>query len=128
AAAVLDQAWHLVGADDDVADAAAVERAALADAGRDRPLGAPRYSTTYFAHVFAGGYDAGYYSYIWSEVPGADIMAWFEERGGATRENGERYRRGILRPGGSRDPGESVRALLGRDPEIGPLLARRGLV
>jgi peptidyl-dipeptidase Dcp len=127
AAAVLDQAWHLVGADDDVTDAAEFERAALADAGLDDPLVPPRYSTTYFAHVFAGGYDAGYYSYVWSEVPGADIMAWFEGRGGATRENGDRYRREILAPGGSRDPGESVRALLGRDPEIGPLLARRGL-
>ena len=128
AAAVLDQAWHLVGADDDVTDAAAFERAALAEAGLDDPLVPPRYSTTYFAHVFAGGYDAGYYSYVWSEVPGADIMAWFEGRGGATRENGDRYRREILAPGGSRDPGDSVRALLGRDPEIGPLLARRGLV
>ena len=128
AAAVLDQAWHLVGADDDVTDAAAFEGAALADAGLDDPLVPPRYSTTYFAHVFAGGYDAGYYSYIWSEVPGADIMSWFEGHGGATRENGDRYRREILAPGGSRDPGDSVRALLGRDPEIGPLLARRGLV
>lgn len=127
ASAVLDQAWHLVGADDDVTDVAAFERAALAEAGLDDPLVPPRYSTTYFAHVFAGGYDAGYYSYVWSEVPGADVMAWFEGRGGATRENGDRYRREILAPGGSRDPGESVRALLGRDPEIGPLLARRGL-
>ncbi|RZS66241.1 peptidyl-dipeptidase Dcp [Agromyces ramosus] len=127
ASAVLDQAWHLVGPDDDVTDVAAFERAALAEAGLEDPLVPPRYSTTYFAHVFAGGYDAGYYSYVWSEVPGADVMAWFEGRGGATRENGDRYRREILAPGGSRDPGESVRALLGRDPEIGPLLARRGL-
>ena len=127
AAAALDQAWHRIGSDEQVTDVAAFEHEALVAAGLHDPLVPPRYSSTYFAHVFAGGYDAGYYSYIWSEVPGADVMAWFEERGGATRENGDRYRREILAPGGSRDPGESIRALLGREPSIGPLLARRGL-
>ncbi|KRE23543.1 M3 family metallopeptidase [Agromyces sp. Soil535] len=127
AAAVLDQAWHRLDAETAVTDVAAFEGAALADAGLDDPLVPPRYASTYFAHVFAGGYDAGYYSYIWSEVPGADIMTWFEERGGATRENGDRYRREILAPGGSRDPGEAISALLGRAPSIEPLLARRGL-
>ena len=127
AAAALDQAWHRIGGDDQVTDVASFEHEALVAAGLHDPLVPPRYASTYFAHVFAGGYDAGYYSYIWSEVPGADVMAWFEERGGATRENGDRYRREILAPGGSRDPGESIRALLGREPSIGPLLARRGL-
>jgi peptidyl-dipeptidase Dcp len=129
AAAVLDQAWHRLSPAeaDTVADVAEFESAALAAAGLDDPLVPPRYSSTYFAHVFAGGYDAGYYSYIWSEVPGADIMAWFEANGGATRENGERYRAEILAPGGSRDPRESIRRLLGREPEIGALLERRGL-
>ena len=108
-------------------DAAAFERTALAAAGLDDPLVPPRYSSAYFAHVFAGGYDAGYYSYIWSEVPGADVMEWFERNGGATRGNGDRYRREVLEPGGSRDPGDSIRALLGREPSIEPLLRRRGL-
>ena len=80
-------------------DVAAFERDALAAAGLDDPLVPPRYSSTYFAHIFAGGYDAGYYSYIWSEVAGADIMAWFEANGGATRENGDRFRAEILAPG-----------------------------
>lgn len=127
AAAVLDLAWHRIDENDQVTDAAAFERDALADAGLDDPLVPPRYSSAYFAHVFAGGYDAGYYSYIWSEVPGADVMEWFEQHGGATRENGERYRREVLAPGGSRDPGASIRALLGREPSIEPLLRRRGL-
>ncbi|MFE6255502.1 M3 family metallopeptidase [Agromyces sp. NPDC057865] len=128
AAAVLDQAWHRLGAEDEeVTDVAAFEHAALAAAGLDDPLVPPRYSSTYFAHVFAGGYDAGYYSYIWSEVPGADVMEWFERNGGATRENGDRYRREVLEPGGSRDPGESIRGLLGREPSIDALLRRRGL-
>lgn len=126
-AAVLDQAWHLIGSEAQVTDAAAFERSALAAAGLDDPLVPPRYSSAYFAHVFAGGYDAGYYSYIWSEVPGADVMEWFERNGGATRGNGDRYRREVLEPGGSRDPGDSIRALLGREPSIEPLLRRRGL-
>ena len=106
AAAVLDQAWHRSrrrrrrGRPMSRRSSAT----ALAAAGLDDPLVPPRYSSTYFAHVFAGGYDAGYYSYIWSEVPGADIMAWFEAHGGATRENGDRFRAEILAPGGSRDP------------------------
>ncbi len=127
AAAALDQAWHRISGDEQLTDVATFEHEALVAAGLHDPLVPPRYASTYFAHVFAGGYDAGYYSYIWSEVPGADVMAWFEERGGATRENGDRYRGEILAPGGSRDPGESIRALLGREPSIGPLLARRGL-
>jgi peptidyl-dipeptidase Dcp len=131
AAAILDQAWHRLDAGTAAAlapaDVAEFERAALDAAGLADPLLPPRYSSGYFAHVFAGGYDAGYYSYVWSEVPGADIMAWFEEHGGATRENGDRFRAEILGPGGSRDPRESVRAFLGREPRIDALLARRGL-
>lgn len=129
AAAVLDQAWHRITVEDAaaVADVADFEHAALAAAGLDDPLVPPRYSSTYFAHAFAGGYDAGYYSYIWSEVPGADIMSWFEANGGATRENGDRFRSEILAPGGSRDPRVSITALLGREPSIDPLLQRRGL-
>ncbi|MGW9631702.1 M3 family metallopeptidase [Agromyces sp. NPDC055520] len=132
AAAVLDQAWHRLSpaeaaAVGDTEDVAEFEHRALAAVGLDDPLVPPRYSSTYFAHVFAGGYDAGYYSYVWSEVPGADIMEWFEANGGATRANGERYRAEILAPGGSRDPRESIRRLLGREPSIEPLLRRRGL-
>ncbi|KRC62827.1 hypothetical protein ASE14_03170 [Agromyces sp. Root81] len=129
AAAVLDQAWHRLSPADAAAvtDVADFEHRALAAAGLDAPLVPPRYSSTYFAHVFAGGYDAGYYSYIWSEVPGADIMAWFVANGGATRANGDRYRREILAPGGSRDPRDSIRSLLGREPDIAALLERRGL-
>ncbi|MFD4420023.1 M3 family metallopeptidase [Agromyces sp. NPDC058484] len=130
AAAVLDQAWHRLTADEAeaVTDVAAFERSALANAGLDHPLVPPRYSSTYFAHVFAGGYDAGYYSYLWSEVPGADTVEWFAERGGATRENGERFRRMLLEPGGSIDPLEAYRAFRGRDASVEPLLRSRGLL
>ena len=129
AAAVLDQAWHRLSPEQAsaITDVGTFERTALADAGLDHPLVPPRYSSTYFAHVFAGGYDAGYYSYIWSEVPGADAVEWFDEHGGATRENGERFRRMLLEPGGSVEPLEAYRAFRGRDASIEPLLRSRGL-
>jgi len=92
------------------------------------PAVPPRYRSTYFQHVFAGGYSAAYYGYIWSEVLDADTVEWFRENGGLTRENGERFRRVLLARGGSTDVMDAFRELRGRDPEIGPLLARRGLV
>ncbi|GLI28861.1 peptidyl-dipeptidase Dcp [Agromyces rhizosphaerae] len=127
AAAMLDQAWHRLAADDVVDDVAAFEARALADAGLDDPLVPPRYSSTYFAHTFAGGYSAGYYSYIWSEVLDADTVEWFREHGGLTRENGERFRRRLLGVGGGGDPLEAYRDFRGRDAELEPLLRRRGL-
>ena len=108
-------------------DVAAFERAALAEIGLDNPLVPTRYSSTYFAHVFSGGYSAGYYSYIWSEVLDADTVEWFTENGGLTRENGDRFRSRLLGVGGSKDPLEAYRDFRGRDAEVAPLLARRGL-
>lgn len=127
AAAWLDQAWHRVGAADAVPDVAAFEVAALAEVGLDNPAVPTRYSSTYFAHVFAGGYSAGYYSYIWSEVLDADTVEWFRENGGLTRENGDRFRDRLLGVGGSKDPLAAYRDFRGRDAEITPLLKRRGL-
>ena len=132
AAALLDQAWHTIGIEAWTTDAAptdvvAFEASALAEAGLDNPAVPPRYSTTYFAHTFAGGYDAGYYSYIWSEVLDADTVEWFTENGGLLRENGDRFREFVLGVGGSRDPLEAYREFRGRDAIIDPLLKRRGL-
>ncbi|WP_226532932.1 M3 family metallopeptidase [Microbacterium paraoxydans] len=127
AAAWLDQAWHRLGAEAEVADVAAFEAAALADIGLDDPAVPTRYSSTYFAHVFSGGYSAGYYSYIWSEVLDADTVEWFRENGGLTRGNGDRFRDRLLGVGGSMDPLAAYRDFRGRDAEIEPLLKRRGL-
>ncbi|MEU4015491.1 M3 family metallopeptidase [Microbacterium sp. NPDC028030] len=127
AAAWLDQAWHRVTADEDIDDVAAFEAAALADIGLDDPAVPTRYSSTYFAHVFSGGYSAGYYSYIWSEVLDADTVEWFRENGGLTRANGDRFRERLLGVGGSKDPLEAYRDFRGRDAAIEPLLKRRGL-
>jgi len=127
AAAWLDQALHALPAGESIDDVAAFEAAALADIGLDDPAVPTRYSSAYFAHVFSGGYSAGYYSYIWSEVLDADTVEWFRENGGAQRSNGERFRRRLLGVGGSKDPLEAYRDFRGRDAEIAPLLKRRGL-
>ncbi|MBH0009058.1 M3 family metallopeptidase [Salinibacterium sp. SWN1162] len=128
AAALIDQAWHRIGADDDVTDVAAFEAQALAEVGLDNPAVPPRYSSTYFQHIFANSaYDAGYYSYIWSEVLDADTVEWFTENGGLSRENGDRFRSRLLGVGGSKNPLEAFRDFRGRDAELQPLLTRRGL-
>ncbi|WP_341974429.1 M3 family metallopeptidase [Microbacterium sp. LTA6] len=127
AAAWLDQAWHRVGPSDGAVDVASFEATALADIGLDNPVVPTRYSSTYFAHVFSGGYSAGYYSYIWSEVLDADTVEWFRSNGGLTRENGDRFRQRLLGVGGSMDPLAAYRDFRGRDAEIAPLLKRRGL-
>ncbi|MBF4624080.1 M3 family metallopeptidase [Clavibacter sp. VKM Ac-2872] len=126
-AALLDQAWHRIGVDDVVEDVDAFQADALAAVGLDVPAVLPRYASSYFQHTFAGGYDAGYYSYIWSEVLDADTVEWFRENGGLTRENGDRFRARLLGVGGSKDPLEAYRDFRGRDAVIEPLLVRRGL-
>ena len=130
AAALLDQAWHTLSVDEAAAvtDVAAFEAAALARVGLDNPAVPTRYSSTYFAHTFSGGYDAGYYSYIWSEVLDADTVQWFEQNGGLTRANGDRFRQFVLGLGGAGDPLDAFRKFRGRDARIEPLLERRGLV
>ncbi|GAB2971546.1 M3 family metallopeptidase [Amycolatopsis acidiphila] len=127
AAALLDQAWHGISADDDIDDVARFEAAALEKAGVALRVVPPRYRSTYFAHVFSGGYSAGYYSYIWSEVLDADTVEWFHENGGLTRANGDHFRSTLLSRGGSTDSMAAFRTFRGRDPEITPLLTRRGL-
>ena len=127
AAAMLDQAWHLIDSKTKVTDVAAFEAKALASFGLDNPAVPTRYSSTYFAHTFSSGYDAGYYSYIWSEVLDADTVEWFKENGGMTRANGDRFRQRLLGVGGSKDPLEAFRDFRGRDADIEPLLKRRGL-
>ena len=127
AAALLDQAWHQLRAGDEPVDVDTFEAAALEKAGVAVDTVPPRYRSTYFAHIFAGGYSAGYYSYIWSEVLDADTVEWFVENGGLRRENGDHFRRELLSKGGSVDPMTAFRTFRGRDPRIEPLLERRGL-
>ncbi|THJ67437.1 M3 family metallopeptidase [Arthrobacter echini] len=126
-ATLLDLAWHSIPAGTSIEDPLAFEAAALADAGVDFAPVPPRYRTSYFKHIFAGGYAASYYAYIWSEMLDADTVEWFKSSGGLTRENGEHFRRELLSRGNSVEPLEAFRAFRGRDAELMPLLVRRGL-
>ena len=128
-AAMLDQRWHQVtdAAQIPAADGVmAFEAAALTKDGVNYPPVPPRYRTPYFSHIM-GGYAAGYYAYIWSEVLDADSVEWFKQHGGLTRENGDHFRDTLLSRGGSKDALELFKDFAGRDPWIEPLLERRGL-
>jgi len=126
-ATILDQAWHQLAPSDIPTDALAFEADALRKANVDFPAVPPRYRSTYFSHAFAGGYSAGYYSYIWSEVLDADSVEWMKEHGGLKRENGDWFRQKLLSRGGSDDVMKFFHDFIGRDPYIEPLLKRRGL-
>ena len=130
AAAVLDLAWHSLTSEQAalVNDVEAFEAKALADYGLDFAPVPTRYRSTYFSHIFAGGYSAGYYGYIWSEVLDADTVDWFKENGGLLRKNGDRFRDTLLGRGGSIDSMQMFRNFRGRDSKIEPLLKRRGLL
>jgi peptidyl-dipeptidase Dcp len=127
AATLLDQAWHQLKPNEIPTDVLAFEAEALKKAGVDFPAVPPRYRTAYFSHAFAGGYSAGYYSYIWSEVLDADTVQWIKQHGGMTRENGDRFRQTLLSRGGSEDPLQQFKNFTGGEPDIAPLLERRGL-
>ena len=128
AAAILDLAWHSLPADATVSDVEAFEAKAIADYGLDYGPVPTRYRSTYFSHIFAGGYSAGYYGYIWSEVLDADTVDWFKENGGLTRANGDHFRNTLLARGGSINSMQMFRNFRGRDATIEPLLKRRGLL
>jgi len=130
AAATLDLAWHSLNIEQaaKVTDVEAFEAQAIKDYGLDFAPVPTRYRSTYFSHIFAGGYSSGYYGYIWSEVLDADTVDWFKENGGLKRENGEHFKNTLLGRGGSIDSMQMFRNFRGRDSKIEPLLKRRGLV
>ncbi len=127
-AAMLDQSYHQLTVDKVPAaeDLIAFEAAAMKRNGTDFYAVPPRYRTTYFSHIM-GGYSAGYYAYIWSEVLDAESVEWFKENGGLTRKNGDWFRAKLLSRGGSEDAITTFKQFRGRDPQIEPLLKRRGL-
>ena len=130
AAATLDLAWHSLNVEEaaKVTDVEAFEAQAIKDYGLDFAPVPTRYRSTYFSHIFAGGYSSGYYGYIWSEVLDADTVDWFKENGGLLRANGEHFKTTLLGRGGSIDSMQMFRNFRGRDSKIEPLLKRRGLL
>jgi len=129
AAALVDQRWHQLTPAQvpDAAGAMAFEARALKEAGVDFAPVPPRYRTPYFSHIWGGGYSAGYYAYLWSEVLDADSVEWFKQNGGLSRANGDHFRYTLLSRGGSQDAIKLFRDFSGREPYVEPLLERRGL-
>ncbi|MGK3194843.1 peptidyl-dipeptidase Dcp [Enterobacter soli] len=124
-AALLDMNWH--GIVEPVDDVDAFEAAALKKEGLDLPAVPPRYRSSYFAHIFGGGYAAGYYAYLWTQMLADDGYQWFVEQGGLTRENGQVFRDAILSRGNSSDLEALYRDWRGHNPKIEPMLKNRGL-
>ncbi len=127
AASDLDMQWHSLTADAPKQDVDAFETKALADTHTDFPNVPTRYRSSYFLHIWANGYAAGYYAYQWTVMLDDDAYAWFDSHGGLTRENGQRFRDMILSKGHTEDYGTMFRAFYGKDPDVGPMLEHRGL-
>ncbi|ALB62791.1 dipeptidyl carboxypeptidase [Cronobacter condimenti 1330] len=127
AAALLDQHWHSLSPSSAPDDVTAFEAAALAQENIALPCVPPRYRSTYFAHIFGGGYAAGYYAYLWTQMLADDGYMWFVEQGGLTAQNGERFREAILSRGNSSDLDALWVAWRGHAPRIEPMLKNRGL-
>jgi len=126
-AALLDMAWHTLPADAPLQDVDAFEAEALRKFKIDLAEVPPRYHTSYFDHIWGGGYAAGYYAYFWAEVLDDDAFEWFKEHGGLTRENGDIFRDKILSRGNTVDLATLYRDFRGQDPSVEPLLEDRGL-
>src|SRR5690606_34387636 len=126
-AALLDVAWHDISPPQAKLDAAAFEAQALGGMALDTRMIPPRYRSPYFRHIWSNGYQAGYYSYIWTEMLAHDAWDWIETHGGPTRANGDHVRATFLGQGHTKDYAVMYRDYAGRDPQVGPMLKARGL-
>lgn len=124
----IDMAWNTLGADNAKQDVDKFETAALQKAGLNLSQVPPRYRSSYFLHIWSNGYAAGYYAYAWTEMLDDDAYSWFEENGGLTRANGQRFRDMILSKGNTENYGDMFKAFRGHNPDIKPMLKARGLV
>jgi peptidyl-dipeptidase Dcp len=127
AAAKLDMSWHTLPASAPQQDVDVFEKNALESGHVALEQVPPRYRSSYFLHIWANGYAAGYYAYLWTQMLADDAAAWFASNGGLTRANGNRFRSMILSRGNTEDLGKMFRDFTGHDPQIGPLLVWRGL-
>ena len=127
-AATLDMNWHSVTNESQFKPALEFEKSVLAKYGFNLKEVPPRYHTPYFAHIWGGGYSAGYYAYMWSDMLNADAWDWISTNGGMTRENGDRFRKYILSVGNSVDLNQAFKDFTGRNPELKPLLKNKGFI
>ncbi|MBP7356992.1 MAG: M3 family metallopeptidase [Cloacibacterium sp.] len=127
-AATLDMAWHSVTSENQFKPTLEFEKDVLQKYGFTLPQVPPRYHSPYFAHIWGGGYSAGYYAYMWSDMLNSAAWDWIKNNGGMTRENGDRFRKHILSVGNSVDLNQAFRDFTGKDPKITPLLKDKGFV
>lgn len=128
AAAQLDMQWHTISANDTIKNVDDFEKQALERTHLDLRTVPPRYRSSYFLHIWGNGYAAGYYAYLWTEMLDDDTYSWFEENGGLSRENGQRFRDMILSRGNTEDYAEMFKKFRGHKPDITPMLKDRGLI
>jgi len=128
AAAELDMQWHLLPAGSPLQDVDVFEKDALQKTKMDLAAVPPRYRSSYFLHIWANGYAAGYYAYSWSEMLDDDAFQWFEDNGGLTRANGDRFRKMVLSRGNTEDLEKMYSTWRGAEPTTGPMLKHLGLV
>ncbi|EHK0946174.1 TPA: peptidyl-dipeptidase Dcp [Citrobacter farmeri] len=126
-AALLDMGWHRLSVEEADRPVESFEKQLLVAEQLDLPAVPPRYRSSYFAHIFGGGYAAGYYAYLWTQMLADDGFQWFIEQGGLTRENGQRFREAVLSRGNSEDLERLYPAWRGNEPQIDPMLKHRGL-
>ena len=127
-AAAVDMDWHSVTSENQLLPVLDFEKQSLNNHGFTLSTVPPRYHTPYFAHIWGGGYSAGYYAYLWSETLDSDAWEWIEKNGGLTRENGDRFRKLILSVRNSVDFNQAFRDFTAHDPDIKPLLRNRGFI
>jgi len=127
AAAELDMQWHVLTADAPLQDPDTFEKQALAKVHMDLPAVPPRYRSSYFSHIWASGYSAGYYAYLWTQMLDDDAYQWFDDHGGLTRANGDRFRRMILSRGNTEDLAAMYLAWRGKAPSIDAMMKYREL-
>ena len=127
AAAELDMQWHVLPASAPLQDPDEFEKRALAKTHLAIPTVPPRYRSSYFSHIWDSGYSAGYYAYLWTQMLDDDAFQWFEDHGGLTRANGDRFRRMVLSRGNTQDLGKLYETWRGKPPTIDAMMKYRGL-
>jgi len=127
AAAELDMQWHMLPAGAPLQNPDEFEKQALAKTHLDIPAVPPRYRSSYFSHIWSGDYSAGYFAYLWTQMLDDDAFQWFDDHGGMSRANGDRFRRMILSRGNTEELGRLYQAWRGKPPTIDAMLKYRGL-
>src|SRR6202012_2654910 len=127
AAAELHMQWHALAPDLPLQSAEAFEKQALAKTHLDLAAVPPRYRSSYFSHIWASGYSAGYYAYLWTQMLDDDAYQWFDDHGGLSRANGDRFRRMVLSRGNTEDLAAMYLAWRGKPPTVDAMMKYRGL-